>query len=475
MLPEGLSNSLCSLNANEAKLTFSAWFRIRRSTGEVIMDSKDTRDGPRFAKTIIQSCCRLSYEEAQDILDEKSIELTDRPLVFGGHQWENIVSDMHLLYEICSKVRKRRFDNGSVRIDKMKMRFELNDADVPVGYNFESHSPSHWVIEELMLLANEVVAKKISEIGEHAVLRKHPAPDDKSFGELSDKIRSELGVTEWSGGSSKALYESLKLVKEQKGKAMGQLVEFLVMKTMRPAQYCLMRQDEHRHYALAFEWYTHFTSPIRRYPDIMVHRQLQLVLDLGAIGMASPKLEKEEMTKMEAQCDLCNVMKKKSREAQEACDVAFFCIYLRKKAEFHITNGTVMSITDKCVNVYIPKLGRDAPIYRNLIAKPPRWYMHQSVTKRAELDLIMAGPKWGEFVDNSSIYATWTGEDYDEEDEEVQEIKLFDVLTVAVIPLDTVPISFAVLLLPPSHPRAIEHGMNSPSDEDEDPNHADVV
>ena len=451
MLPEGLSNSLCSLNANEPKLTFTSWYRIRRATGEVILDSGDP-NGPRFAKTIIQSCCRFSYEEAQEILDGVEIPLTKRPPVFAENGWHSLCSDMFLLFDICSKVRARRFDHGSVRIDKTKMRFKLDDRDVPVSYSFETHSASHWMIEELMLLSNEVVAKKISQLGDSAVLRRHPAPEPKSFGELSEKIKTKLGMAEWDGSTSGALFKSLQAIRTKLGDRMGQLVEFLVMKTMRPAQYCSLGSGDIHHYALAFDFYTHFTSPIRRYPDIMVHRQLQMILELNACGIdpkETPSVDPspEEIAAIEAQCNECNVMKRKSRLAQEACDVSFFCIYLRDKKEVSVAHGTVMSITDKCFNVYVPKLNKDSPVYFNLTSKIPDWYLTGS--HREELDRIVKGPHAITFINDSEAAVLWTPE------KEVR-VRLFDSVSVVIVPLETVPISFTLLLLPPDHTRGFD-------------------
>ena len=448
MLPEGLCNALCSLNANEPKLTFTSWFRIRRSTGEVILDPSDP-NGPRFAKTVIQSCCRFTYEEVQDILDGVPIPLTKRPTVFGSHNsWDMLVKDVFLLYDICDKVRSLRFNNGSVRIDKSKMRFKLNEDDVPVSYEYESHTPSHWMIEELMLLSNEVVAKKICEVGDAAVLRRHPAPQPKSFNELSQNIREKLGIVEWDGSTSKALFASLQLVKQKLGDKMGSLIEYLVMKTMRPAQYCTQVSGNFHHYALSFDYYTHFTSPIRRYPDIMVHRQLQTVLEMNACGLSADlvKPSKEEVDGVEAQCTDCNVMKKKSREAQESCDVAFFCIYLRNRHEINITTGTVMSITEKCFNVFVPKINKDCPVFFTLHAKAPEWFMAND-PKRVELDAIMAGPAIMTYVSDSLGIVQWTNSS------ERIKVSLFDLVKLVIVPLDTVPISFAIRLLPPSNPR----------------------
>ena len=451
MLPEGLCNALCSLNPNEPKLTFTSVFRIRRSTGEVILDLDDP-NGPRFAKTIIQSCCRFTYEEVQDVLDGVNIPLVNRPTVFGAHNsWGVIEKDLFLLYDICGKVRDRRFDHGSVRIDKIKMRFKLNEDDVPTSYAYESHSASHWMIEELMLLSNEVVAKKLCQIGESAVLRRHPPPQPKSFDELSDRIRSDLGLTEWDGSTSRDLFRSLQLVREKLGPKMASLIEYSVMKTMRPAEYCTQSIGDFRHYALAFDYYTHFTSPIRRYPDIMVHRQLQTVLEMEACGLKASDVavSPTELTMIDNQCTECNLMKKKSREAQEACDVSFFCIYLRHKQEFNITMGTVTSITDKCFNVYVPKINKEHPIFFNLLLKAPEWFLAGS-PKRAELDAIMAGPASILAASETLGLVQWTNSS------DRIRVNVFDEVKVVIVPLESVPISFALRLLPPNNARYTE-------------------
>lgn len=444
MLPEGLSNSLCSLTAEGPKLTFSSWYRVRRATGEVILDSADP-NGPRFAKTVIQSCCRLTYEEVQDVLDGVEIPLTNRPPVV--HQtWEDLCVDLHLLFDVCSKVRRLRFDHGSVRIDKNKMRFKLDERDVPISYSYESHSASHWMIEELMLLSNEVVATKICQIGDSAVLRRHPPPQPRGFTELSEKIKTKLNVPEWDGSTSKSLFASLQLVREKLGDRLGSIIEFAVMKTMRPAQYCILSSGEIHHYALAFDFYTHFTSPIRRYPDIMVHRQLQTVLELNACGIdpkETPSVcpSAEEVTEIETQCTQCNVKKRESRLAQEACDVAFFCIYLRNLKKVSVTHGTVVSIMEKCFNIYVPRLNGEHPVFFNLTSKIPEWYLEG--THRKELERIVHGPETITYVSDSEAVVLWGTES--------KRISVFDEVAIVIVPLETVPISFTLLLLPPGH------------------------
>jgi exoribonuclease R len=172
----------------------------------------------------------------------------------------------------------------------------------------------------------------------------------------------------------------------------------------------------------------------------MVHRQLQTILELEVCGVEPTSID-TETAEIDKQCDACNVMKKKAREASEACDVSFFCIYLRNRKEFHITHATVMSITEKCLNVYVPKLGRDSPVFFKLTSKVPDWYLVGGA-QRQDLDTIMTGPEYIAFLNANEAVVKWS-EDYKEK------IKLFDQIKVVIVPLDTVPISYTAVLLPP--------------------------
>ena len=123
MLPHGLCNHLCSLNPNEPKLSFSAFFRLCKRTGELV-----TSPPPRFAKTAICSVCRLNYDEAQAVIDDIEIEEDLRPPVHGGYSWQQIKDDIKLLYEVCGKVRNGRLNGGALTISKTKMVFHTRDS-----------------------------------------------------------------------------------------------------------------------------------------------------------------------------------------------------------------------------------------------------------------------------------------------------------------------------------------------------------
>merc|ERR1719393_1174816 len=136
----------------------------------------------------------MNYEEVQQVLDGEEIE---HPQVFGGYTWDAIRSDLFKLYDLCGKVRRNRFEGGALSITKVKMIFHTRDSDdgLPTGYHLEDHSASHWIIEELMLLANKVVAEHLfhSSLSEVAVLRNHSAPDTEKANKLSKLIHA-LGI-----------------------------------------------------------------------------------------------------------------------------------------------------------------------------------------------------------------------------------------------------------------------------------------
>lgn len=261
MLPETLSNDLCSLNPEEDKLAFSSVFEMTPQ-GEVV--------SKWFGRTIINSDKRFTYEEAQDILD----------------RGEGIfVEELKTLHSIATILRKEKLAKGAIRFDRDEFEFELDDHGVPIAIHKKDHIDTHWVIEEFMLLSNRNVARFIfdtdkklngGEIG-NLMYRIHPVPDKDKISELRVFLKAlgyNLEVSKKDGSISPK--ELNAILSQAEGKDEEGLVTTATIKTMSKAIYSVENQG---HFGLAFQYYTHFTSPIRRYPDLVVHRILQNMID----------------------------------------------------------------------------------------------------------------------------------------------------------------------------------------------------
>ncbi|MCK5824146.1 MAG: ribonuclease R [Ichthyobacteriaceae bacterium] len=260
MLPEILSNKVCSLRPNEEKLTFSAVFEINENA-EVIEEW--------FGRTVTLSDRRFTYEEAQDVIENKE-----------GDYKEEIL----LLDNIAKQLRKTRGDKGAISFDRVEVKFKLNEKSEPVGIYFKESKDSNHLIEEFMLLANRKVAEFVGTKinGEPSdktfIYRIHDDPDPEKLSSLKTFV-SQFGYKMNIEGR-KAVSTSLnKLLADVHGKAEANMVETLAVRSMSKAKYTTGNIG---HYGLAFNYYTHFTSPIRRYPDVMVHRLLQHYLDGGS-------------------------------------------------------------------------------------------------------------------------------------------------------------------------------------------------
>ncbi|KAG9508434.1 DIS3-like exonuclease 2, partial [Fragariocoptes setiger] len=282
MLPRVLCEKLCSLNPGGPRLTFSVVWKIT-SDGEI----KDVW----FGRTIINSCVKLAYEHAQDIIDHNGdiswIEETKNmpPLCNDRYNYRHISDAVLRLHKIASHLRAKRFENGALRIDKVQLCFVLDpETGLPIGFSTPDRTPAKSLIEEFMLLANMAVAVKIYK--HHptiALLRRHPAPDAKMLGEL--KRFCEASNIDLDTSSSKGIEESLSKIRAgdtNRSKVLSQLL----LKSMVAAQYFCSGSygdtEKFHHYGLSVPFYTHFTSPIRRYPDIIVHRLLADSLGYGS-------------------------------------------------------------------------------------------------------------------------------------------------------------------------------------------------
>ena len=270
MLPEVLSNFACSLRPHEEKYTFSVVFQLNNK-GEVV-DSW-------FGRTVIYSDQRFAYEEAQNIIETKSdiipaeISLTEKEYCVP----KPIVEATLKMDELAKILRRKRMAAGAISFDKVEVKFNLNEAAEPIGVYFKQSAAANHLIEEFMLLANRKVAEFIGKQKKTFIYRIHDEPNEDKLINLQTVI-AKFGYS-INFRSKKDISSSLNnLLSEVQGKKEQNLVDTLTIRSMSKAAYST---ENIGHYGLAFDYYSHFTSPIRRYPDVMAHRLLQHYIDGG--------------------------------------------------------------------------------------------------------------------------------------------------------------------------------------------------
>ena len=277
MLPEVLSNNACSLRPNEEKYTFSAIFEL---------DSNAIIRNQWFGRTVIDSNERFAYEEAQYIIENGNGNIPeDISIREAAYSVSKDVVEATLEMDRLAKImRAKRMDQGALSFDKVEVRFNLDENSEPIGVYFKESKDANKLIEEFMLLANRKVAEFIGKQKPKKtfVYRIHDDPDP-------DKLMALNGIVSKFGHKldfkdKKSISSSLnQLLQDVKGKKEQNMVDTLTIRSMSKAIYTI---DNIGHYGLAFDYYTHFTSPIRRYPDVMVHRLLQHYLDGGSSANA---------------------------------------------------------------------------------------------------------------------------------------------------------------------------------------------
>ena len=303
MLPEKLSNGVCSLRPNEDKLTFSAVFKMNEQGG--VLDEW-------FGRTIINSDRRFNYEEAQQVIETGKGDMKAEILKF---------------HEIATVLKKKRFENGSVNFEREEVKFYLAEDGTPTGVYFKVQKEANWLIEEFMLLANKRVAEYASRGGRYEkeqsreetsgpakkkqggktfVYRIHDLPDPEKMASFTQFI-SKFGHTLNPRQPARRLSSALnKLLDQVQGKKEQHVVEMMALRSMAKARYSTINVG---HYGLAFKDYCHFTSPIRRYPDLMVHRLLAHYLAQG---------ESKNAETYEKRCQHASEMERRAVEAERA-------------------------------------------------------------------------------------------------------------------------------------------------------------
>lgn len=296
MLPEHISNFLCSLRPNEDKLTFSAIFQVSPK-GEIKQYW--------LGKTVIHSDHRFTYEEVQAIIEEKAGQYAEEVLI---------------LNDIAQRLRKKRFHQGAINFSSQEVRFKLNEKGDPVGIMVKESKEAHQLIEEFMLLANRTVAENISKLKFNNKplpfpYRIHDDPDEEKlvpFAAFAKKFGHKFDTS-----SPEAIAASFnQLLKDVHGKPEQHVLEQLGIRTMAKAKYT---SENVGHYGLGFEHYCHFTSPIRRYPDVMVHRILFDVLN--------NKIQPDK--KLEDKCKHCSERERAAMDAERAGNKYMQVLYMK--------------------------------------------------------------------------------------------------------------------------------------------------
>ncbi|WP_439183894.1 ribonuclease R [Carboxylicivirga taeanensis] len=317
MLPERLSNFICSLRPDEEKLCFSAVFE---------MDEQANVVNSWFGRTVIYSNRRFTYEEAQEIIETGKGDLADEVLT---------------LDKLAKALRQQRFRDGSVDFERVEVKFNLDDKGKPLGVFFKESKDANKLIEEFMLLANKKVAQLIGnkelDKGHRAkaktfVYRVHDVPNPDKFENFASFVR-RFGYEAMPKGIETVSASLNRLLEEVKGKGEQNLIETLAIRTMAKAIYSTHNIG---HYGLSFKFYSHFTSPIRRYPDMMVHRLLQHYLDGGR------SVSEEEY---EDKCEHSSDMEQRAADAERA-SIKYKQVEFMKDHVGEAFDGVISGVTE---------------------------------------------------------------------------------------------------------------------------------
>lgn len=404
MLPPLFSENVCSLSPGVDRLSFSIFWDINIA-GNVV--------DRWIGRTVIRSCCKLSYEHAQDIIDCQNgvdgyTSNKDRPELHGHFGWPDIVRSLKSLHDISKVLKENRFKDGALRLESSKLTFLFDEYGIPYDSMLCERKDSNFLVEEFMILANKTAAEVISRaFPESALLRRHPEPNMRRLRELEafcSKHGLELDTT-----SSAQIHQSLERIKKQltNDPVLFDILISYATKPMQLAAYFCSGDlndfgNDWGHYALAVPLYTHFTSPLRRYPDIVVHRTLAAAVEAEEMYLKHKRtLQKVNKGKQTIRCftgicfdkheadskegretlmaaalkhripsteilvgvaNYCNKRKLATRHVKDACDKLYMWALLRRK-QILLSEARVLGLGPRFMSIYIQKLAIERRIY----------------------------------------------------------------------------------------------------------------